>query len=172
MSNDNIKSDSGTSSALEKQFQELGRLLYNIKNDFDEYSAHFSLSNNSDVLERFVCMEKDVENLFDKFDELKEFVKTYKDTSEKLDIEYQSLAGSVNQLKLNINEINKRYDNEREQKTNIFWQLFVPILLSIIFFVFGVIFRSCSSIHNNNLNIKGEQSEYITFEYPGRNINK
>ena len=152
-------------SGLELKFQELGTLLHNIKNDFDKYRNHFLNTNNQKILERIISIEKDFETIKTSFDELKEEVKIYKKSADDLIDQYKELVGSVNQLKLSVDEINQRYTFEKEQKLNVFWQLLVPIVLSLMFFVFGIIFRSCSSAHQSN--VKGgnnNKSEYIIFE--------
>lgn len=164
MSNDKLKNNSDNKEALEKRFQELGNLLYNIKNDFDKYQAHFSMSNDHEIIERLISIEKDFENINNSFNELKNDVSSYKKDVDNLNIQYQELMGAINQLKLSIDEINHRYTAEQEQKMNIFWQLFIPIILSILFFVFGIFFKSCSSIHNQNINGGENKSEYINFE--------
>ena len=149
---------------LETKFQELGNLLHNIKTDFDKYRNNYSNINNQKILERIISIEKDFTNINKSFEDLREDVKNYKKSADDLIIQYQELVGSVNQLKLSIDEINQRYTFEKEQKLNVFWQLLVPILLSLMFFVFGIIFKSCSAVHYQNVNGGSTKSEYIILE--------
>lgn len=151
------------SEALPAKFEELGILLHNIKNDFDKYRAHFSASNDLKTVERLAILEKDMEQLNNDFKELKSLLNRYDEKTKDIAIQYQELVGSINQLKLSIDEINQRYISEKEEKRNIVWQLLIPILLAIVFFIFGIFYKSFSSIHTKNVN-GNNGSEYINFE--------
>lgn len=165
MSTDTTNKNTINKNAFEKSFQELGVLLLNIKNDFDKYQAHFSSLKDPNLLERLISIEKDFENIEKDFEELEKELKECKKSVDEIYIQYQEVAGSINQLKLSIDEINQRYTFEKEQKLNFLWQLIVPIILSVLFFLFGIFFRSCSSIHNENIkDLNSTKSEYINFE--------
>lgn len=163
VNSENKKDNSVNNEALEAKFQELENLLHNIRNDFDKYQAHFSSSSDENILERLIGIEKEFKLVLNNFKELKNDVKEYKKSSDELMKQYQEVVGSINQLRLGIDEINERYKSEKEHRLNVFWQILIPIVLSLMFFIFGIFFKSCSSIHNENVHGKQLNTEYVDF---------
>lgn len=165
MSNDTLKNKNIIDSkAVEHDFQSLDTLLHNIKNDFEKYLTHFSSSStDKDFLERLISLEKDFKIVLKDFNELKKDFKEYKKSYEELSVQYQEVVGSINQLRLSIDDINQRYKTEKEQRLNVLWQILIPIVLSLLTFFFGIFFKSCSTIHDENMERNGNNLEYVDF---------
>ena len=119
------------------------------------------------VKERVVSVEKDLKSVEEKVKELKTNVEVNTDTLNKLNILFQELSGSVNQLKLIIDEFKEYHKEEKANKYNVLFQLIIPIILAVIFFFSGLFFKSCSSIHQQNVqkpSSNNQNWEYRNFE--------
>ena len=143
---------------LSKTLMDLESFLKDINNK--QHDEHTTDSNFNDLLhlsEKIVAAQKDIDVLKEKFEETKTSLKSIDD-----------LKGSVNQLKMIIDELKNFHKVEKENKTNFFWQLVIPILLAIIFFLSGLFFKSVSSIHKSNISSNDKKPkpsyEYRNFE--------
>lgn len=142
-------------SVIDDKIKDLENLVKQLEGELAECKN----STNFKLLERIVVLEQEVRSLTNDLIDLKDsFDVKLKDFNE-INLQFQEIAGSVNQLKLSIDEIHQKEEKVKEQKTNIFWQLVIPIILALIFFFVGLFFKSVSS-----LNEKPLDPVYINFE--------
>ena len=123
--------------------------------------------NPSAAYSKAYSVEKDLKSVEEKVKELKTNVEVNTDTLNKLNILFQELSGSVNQLKLIIDEFKEYHKEEKANKYNVLFQLIIPIILAVIFFFSGLFFKSCSSIHQQNVqkpSSNNQNWEYRNFE--------
>lgn len=141
-------------------------LIQLIRAEYESCSSKSRSMDYTSLLERIVSAEKDLKTLSDKIDEIKNGINNDEDSLNKLNTSFQELSGSVNQLKLIVDEFKEYHKTEKENKVNLLFQLVIPIILAVIFFFSGLFFKSCSSIHEQNIKPKKSDNgyEYRNFE--------
>ena len=152
---------------MEKKVYPLESLLKDARNEYEKYVLSFKNNDFSSLLERIVSAEKDLKIISDKFEEIKNNMDNNVELINNLKIDFQELSGSVNQLKLIIDEFKESNKIEKENKTNFIFQIIIPIILAIIFFLSGLFYKSCTAIHNQNIkpnNKINNSYEYKNFE--------
>ena len=110
--NTNITNDAKES--FEARFMSVASLLEGIRKDYENNLSKMKNCDYTNLLERIVSAEKDLKAMQEKIKEIKENMISNTDAIEKLNISFQELSGSVNQLKLIIDEF-KEYHNEEKQ---------------------------------------------------------
>lgn len=114
-----------------------------LKSIHEEYESQLSRLKNSDynsLLERVVSAEKDLQNLSSQMNDLKGNIENNTEVCNRLSISYQELTGSINQLKLIIDEFKEYHKEEKENKLNLLFQLIIPIILARNFLFLRFIF--------------------------------
>ena len=133
--NTNITNDAKES--FEARFMSVASLLEGIRKDYENNLSKMKNCDYTNLLERIVSAEKDLKAMQEKIKEIKENMISNTDAIEKLNISFQELSGSVNQLKLIIDEFKEYHNEEKANKLNVLFQLVIPIVLAVIFFFSG-----------------------------------
>ena len=160
--------DENMNESFEDKVSSIGTLLTDIRDEYEETLSKIKNSDYTHLLERIVSAEKDLKTLSDKVSEIKSSTDCNNESLNKITIQFQELSGSVNQLKLIVDEFKEYHKVEKENKVNFIFQIIVPIILAIVFFLSGLFFKSCSSIHQQNINQNSKNTnnsyEYKNFE--------
>ena len=153
---------------FDEKVSSMGALLQGIRSDYENTISKIKNSDYTSLLERIVSAEKDLKAVTDKLIELKSNVENNTESLSKVIVQYQEVSGSINQIKLIIDEFKEYHKTEKENKLNFVFQIVVPIILAMIFFLSGLFFKSCSSIHEQNIkqnpNNRNNTYEYRNFE--------
>ena len=168
--NTNITNDAKES--FEARFMSVASLLEGIRKDYENNLSKMKNCDYTNLLERIVSAEKDLKAMQEKIKEIKENMISNTDAIEKLNISFQELSGSVNQLKLIIDEFKEYHKEEKANKLNVLFQLVIPIVLAVIFFFSGLFFKSCSTIHQQNIQKSNNTNNVNSWEYKNFESNR
>lgn len=168
MSKNITKIENNKSESFDEKVSSIGTLLNDLRSEYENNLSKIKDSDYSRILERLVSAEKDLKALSDKLMELKTNVENNTESLSSIIVQFQELTGSVNQLKLIVDEFKEYHKIEKENKLNFIFQIIVPIILAVVFFMSGLFFKSCSSIHQQNINQNSNEKinpyEYRNFE--------
>lgn len=161
------KDNNNVNETLESKIVSVTSILNDIRNEYENNISKMKNCDYTNLLERIVSAEKDLKAIQDKIKEFKDNLDLTADNLNKLNTSFQELSGSVNQLKLIVDEFKETHKEERANKLNFLFQIVIPIILAMVFFFSGLFFKSCSSIHQQNIQKtpSGNQNwEYRNFE--------
>ena len=172
MSKSESKIEKNTNESFDEKVSSIGTLLNDLRSEYETNLSKIKNSDYSRILERLVSAEKDLKALSDKLTDLKSNVENNTESLSNIIVQFQELTGSVNQLKLIIDEFKEYHKIEKENKLNFIFQIIVPIILAIVFFLSGLFFKSCSSIHQQNINQNSNGKTNNSYEYKNFEMNK
>ena len=99
-----VLSKDNTNETLESKIISVATLLDDIRKEYENNLSKIKNCDYTNLLERIVSAEKDLKAMQDKIKELKENINSNEDSLSKLNTSFQELSGSVNQLKLIVDE--------------------------------------------------------------------